>query len=293
MGAKKFEWINSSHDEQQYDAEQRRVIRVQAMRAAASSRKKTGTWGKLNMRQPAVIRYTTVGSGGDGSSSSDDGGTTSYDSSNGGQFRSSVRARDAWKPKNHVIPIIRYLKSDGTPDTTRPAALSQSEQWNGRLERPMPLLGFEYLSADIGINVLDLEELTCVATGQLAGPLLAQDLASLTKVMVRSRQSYLIHIPARYGHSTCLDDALRCVAVQAKRVLVPNYAPNGRTDLYGLYGKALRSLQNAVNNEDDWSNPCILGAIEVLSMFEVRTQTFYLHSPASSSSPSDLRTLSF
>ncbi|KAK9418821.1 hypothetical protein SUNI508_07593 [Seiridium unicorne] len=267
MGAIKFEWIHSSSDDinKEHDAEKRKAVRVQAMKAAAASRKKTGTWGKQNMRQPEVVRLYSNDK------------ATSASASHKEASRNSVRARDMLRPTNHVIPIIRYLNSDGRSATMHlgTPATSQFEQSNGRIGRPMPLPGFEHLSVDVGVNVLDLDELTCVATGQVAGSLLAQHHTTLDKLIVRRRQSYLFHIPARYGHSPCLDDALRCVATKAKRILLPDSATaSGELDTYGLYGKALSSLQAAVNDANDWTDPHTLGAIEILSICEL------LESPA-------------
>lgn len=271
MDATKFEWINSSNDDdQKYDSGKRRIIRVQAMRAAAASRKNSVMWGKHNMRQPEVVRYASSRSTDSSDASTDDHDNTEVPGSHAIVQRSSVRARSTCKPsKGHVIPIIRYLITDGNPTTTRlgASAFTQFEQWNGRPQRPMLLPGFEDLSAEIGVNVLDLDELTGVATGQVACSMLHQERTSLDKLIVRRRQSYLFHIPARYGVSSCLDDALRCIVTKAKRVLVGGVI-NPALDLQ-LYGRALRSLQNAVDKSGDWRDPNILGAIEILSIYEV------------------------
>lgn len=257
MVAVKFEWINSGHDDQKYDKDKRRAIRVQAMKAAAAARKKSGAWGKQNMRQTETVRH-----------GSNIDGTTSKHSSNDIRMN-SVRARDVWVSKSHTIPIIRFLKSDSARDTVQlgTSAIAQFEQWNGRPGRPIPLPPFERLAADVGVNVLDLDELARIATGQVAGLMLAQNRTSLAELLVRRRNSYLSHIPARYGQSNCLDDALRCVASKAKTFLVPGCSAPA-ADLDG-YGKALRSLQSAVNDPDEWSDPNILGAIQILSIREV------------------------
>ncbi|KAH6651629.1 hypothetical protein BKA67DRAFT_660424 [Truncatella angustata] len=266
MVAIQFEWINSDHDCQRYGADKRRAIRVQAMKSVAASRKKTGTWGKQNTRQTEIVICDN--------DSSNSNSESPCNSGKGRELhRSSIRARDALKTKAHAIPIVRYLKSDGIPATAGPgaSALTQLGQWNARPPRGMPLFGFEHLSADVGVNVLDLDELTGVATGQVAASMLSEHRTSLDKLIVRRRQSYLFHIPARYGHSACLDDAIRCVASKAKRVLLPNNpaSAGGELDLFGLYGKALRSLQAAVDDSNDWTDPSILAAIEILSICEL------------------------
>ncbi|KAF3019240.1 hypothetical protein E8E14_003239 [Neopestalotiopsis sp. 37M] len=302
MGGANFAWINSSHDELQYDAEKKRAVRVQAMKAAAASRKKTGTWGKQNMRQANVVRYTSETNEGGPQRAQfpeeeDDETPHMRQSQQQRQKQkhqtSTVRARDAWRSKSHVVPVIRFLKSSSssslsTNDTSHPlydgthaappALISRIQQcYYSRPARPLPLGDFERVSADLGLNVLDLDELTAVAAGQAAGSLLARNRASLHTLIVQRRQrSYLFHVPARYGHGSCLDDALRCVAIKARRVLVAGAtggavvgvgSPEG--DSYGFYGKALRGLQAAVDKQSNWTDPDILGAIEILSIYEL------------------------
>lgn len=280
MGAAKFEWINASHDQPKYDAEKKRTIRVQAMKAAAQSRKKTGTRGNQNMRQADVVRiYSEEVEAGPPSLEGDEDVLCQQQhkqkQKQKRQPNSVVRARDAWRSKSAVIPIIRYLKSDDAPNplhysSNGPALFTQFEQCYARPARAMPLPDFERVSVDLGLNVLDLDELTAVAAGQAAGSLLAQNRASLDTLIVRRRQSYLFHIPARYGHCTYLDDALRCVAIRARRVLVPGTTGESTAgDSYRFYGRALRGLQAAVDKQSDWSDPNILGTIEILSIYEV------------------------
>lgn len=280
MGAAKFEWINASHDQPKYDAEKKRTIRVQAMKAAAQSRKKTGTRGNQNTRQAGVVRiYGEEVEAGPPSPESDEDVLCQQQhkqkQKQKRQPNSVVRARDAWRSNSAVIPIIRYLKSNDAPSplhqsSNGPALFTQFEQCYARPARAMPLPDFERVSVDLGLNVLDLDELTAVAAGQAAGSLLAQNRASLDTLIVRRRQSYLFHIPARYGHCSYLDDALRCVAIRARRVLVPGTTGESTAgDSYRFYGRALRGLQAAVDKQSDWSDPNILGTIEILSIYEV------------------------
>ena len=89
----------------------------------------------------------------------------------------------------------------------------------------------------------------------------------LNCLISRRRRSYLSFVPSRYGHSPFLDEAIRCLAVRARRVLVPSARPPETLEMM-QYGRALQSLQAAVNSED-WASPDVLCAVEILSMFEV------------------------
>ncbi|KAH8664644.1 hypothetical protein BX600DRAFT_302276 [Xylariales sp. PMI_506] len=133
--------------------------------------------------------------------------------------------------------------------------------------------GLESLTIEVGMDVLDLSALTTVHIGARASSCLTKRPANVMTLISRRKASYLNFIPARYGRSQCLDDALRCVAAKARRILVK---PESASDAAGLalelslYGKALRSLQNAVDSPSEkWRSPEVLCAIQILSMYEL------------------------
>ncbi|KAI1843630.1 hypothetical protein JX266_010263 [Neoarthrinium moseri] len=260
MPVTKFQWINLSDDGQKYDTDKRRAVRIQAMKAAAATRKQSGTWGKLNMRQLSVMQDK---------SPVQQRNSNHCEAQSIKRPQSSIRARDAVTGScgTRSVPVAWNLASCKDLDANQERRISPFEQWHGLLTRPMPLAGFEALAADTGLDVLDLDELTSVSLGQIAGTLLARKHTSLDKLIARRRQSYLFHLPARYGHTPCLDDALRCLAAKAKHVLAPNSSTlGGELHFISLYGQALRSLQSAVNS-DEFSNADVLGAVELLSIY--------------------------
>ena len=232
--ATEFQWINTSNGKPEYDTKTRKLIRAQAMKEVASKRKKSGVWNKQNQRQYEVIRCE---------------GSTQL-------------ARDA-------RALQQFRAAPGT--TGDPSFPSFSPSELGRLfvpSRSMPISGFELLVTDVGLNVLDLDELTCISAGQRAGPLLSQNPAILKKLIARRRDSYMAHLPARYGATSCLDHALRYLAIKAKHFLV-SPEQGSAPDEFRLYGKALHSLQAAVNDDKASANADVLCAIEILSICEV------------------------
>jgi hypothetical protein len=228
--ATQFQWIYSSCDSQDYDADTRRAIRAQAMRKAAAARKKSGTWG-VNRRQHMVIRY---------------------DSGEGERGLAAPRQ----------CSVFRDVDRAGR-------AASQLGFWFGAPGKSMPLTGFDMLVADAGLNVLDLDELTCISAGQRASLLLSETPTKLATLFARRRESYLFHLPARYDQTTCLQDALCCLAIRAKRFVSPTSQRDPSGELR-LYGKALRSLQAAIDDGQSCTQSDVLCAIEILSICEVR-----------------------
>lgn len=197
-------------------------------------------------------------------------------------LQSSQRARDIWAPRSrrHVVTAgTTATGNDATTDEERArhhyAAMQQQQQRRAALRSrtvvfspPVPLMsGFERLFADVGFNVLNLDELIGAASWRITDTSFSHGPSNLRSVIMQ-RESYFSHLPARYGSGTpCLDDALRCIAVKVKRVLSPE-AYIGDAGDAGLYGKALRSLQSAITGES-WSDPNVLCAAELISVYEV------------------------
>lgn len=271
MGAQTFAWINTSQDGPRgYSEEEKGVIRAQATRAAVTSRAARLTTAKEGGSPELCVARCSPPTG-TGRKTTDEPPKPPY----GASRLSSVRARDAWK--TNPRPTTATTAPDATSTESQLITVAKPTRTEKRRSRAhparaMPLTGFERLTADTGLDMLDLDELAGIVVGQVASFILSQDRESLPKLFSRRRHSYLFHMPARYGHNTCLDDALRCLAAGTRRLLLPAPARSDFQEkrVLRLYGKALNSLQAAVNEPDSWKNPHILGAIQVLGMYEVR-----------------------
>ncbi|KAI1842467.1 hypothetical protein JX266_011362 [Neoarthrinium moseri] len=193
--------------------------------------------------------------------------------------RTSLRARDAWKSQSTDDQVQEARANEGKP---RPLAIQRTHQGRpvvhaplnlstvprranvAALLKPMSLAGFERLIADTGLKELDLDALIGVATGQTYGLPPREQLARLSKP--KQVQSFLTYIPTRYGHRTCLDDVIRCLTSKIKSMLVPT-ALGEVTDTLSLYGKALKSVQAAIQSAS-WADPDVLCAIAMLGTYE-------------------------
>jgi hypothetical protein len=238
-----YEWIVLAKDYHNDRKKMLRKIRSHAMRGTAASRKKSGTWGKQNQLQypvacPSGSEYT------------------SSDFSEAATDSSEDQDSEAHSLGKEIVKNSIYRPFDD--DLTCELNLGLS----------MPLSGLDQLAAEIGINVLDLSALTTVHIGQEATTFLKKNPNGLVNLVRNQRPSYLTHVTTRYGCSDCLDDAIRCVATKAHRVLTASGKGDRAIEL-NLYGKALRSLQSAIDLEDGWKNPNILCAVQVLSLYEV------------------------
>lgn len=179
-----------------------------------------------------------------------------------------------------VEPVPSFSATECIPSDLPPAVPARRSGDKGnepyfklRLGLPMPLSGLDQLATEIGVNVLDLSALTTIHIGQTAMSFLMNDPNHLVGLVSVRKSSYLTHVATRYGSSYCLDDAVRCVATKAHRLLV-GIGNGGRTLELTSYGKALRSLQTAIDLEQEWRNPEVLCAVQVLSLFEVGNSVY-------------------
>jgi hypothetical protein len=248
--AEQFAWIVLGNDFQNGNKKMRSRIRSHAMRKTGALRKNSGIWGQRNLRQYPVLHVAA---------------TTSTASS----ISETTSGRSSGDTNGPEIEVREYTSSPSDD------ALA-FEPWLGR---PMPLSGLDQLTAEIGVNVLDLSALTTIQIGQKATSFLTKRPNHLVDLVGRRRLSYLTHVPGRYGRTSCLDDALRCVATKACRVLAGPGKGECTREL-ASYGKALHSLQSAVDHEEGWRNPDVLCAVQVLSLYEVCSSVPAPHGPA-------------
>jgi hypothetical protein len=233
-----IEWIDLSNAHLGTD-KTRTKVRSHAMKATAASRRKNATWGKRNLRQLPGYRINNKTT--QGSSSSMPNDETSTDT-------------------------VGALSQ-----TSGALALSKSPGWSAvavNISPAMPLTGIELLAAEFGVHILDLSALTAIQCGWTACAILASRPNWINSLVSRRQPSYLYCVASRYGSNSCLDEALRCVAIRAKRILAPSCLPFDLSESL-QYVAALKSLQKAVDDVEERSQPEVLGAINLLSLFEV------------------------
>lgn len=135
---------------------------------------------------------------------------------------------------------------------------------------PVPLSGLDELIRDHGFSPIDLSALTSIHIGAVASTVLSSEPSRLPGLMSCQQWSYFDHVPARFGHSPCLDDAFRCLVTAARSMLVPDRARPSQKMVLSQYGTALQSLQSAVNDASQRYSPEVLCATGLLALFEVR-----------------------
>jgi hypothetical protein len=132
---------------------------------------------------------------------------------------------------------------------------------------PQPLSSrYETFRLSYNFDITDLTSFTDVDLVTNAYRLLQGEPNRLVSLLQKQYSSFLIHLPTRYGSSTCLDDAMHCVAARAGQMLgfqMPTSMP------YILYGKALKSLQIAISDDAECTESDIYCVTRLLVLYEV------------------------
>ena len=81
---------------------------------------------------------------------------------------------------------------------------------------------------------------------------------------------YLDFVPQYYASNGLIKAVVDCTLAQAQNVLSPHPAVS-TTQVLQLYGKALRTLQAALQDSELRLQPEVLCATQILALYEVRT----------------------
>ncbi|KAH8657686.1 hypothetical protein BX600DRAFT_438876 [Xylariales sp. PMI_506] len=191
-----------------------------------------------------------------------------------GAYRPRKRVRRDGPPdRHHSEP--KHVKVTTTTEAlaARDVAKMSNAEALARLRRlfslpPQIVTGIERLRSEVGVDVLDMSFLTVVQIGQRVPGLLKEDGSTLVKLANRRRVSFMSFLPARYGHCGYLDDAIRCFSLTSRRAFRHNQQTMDVSEA-AQFSKTLKSLQIAVNNSKNWSNPDLICAVMLVAMCEL------------------------
>lgn len=126
--------------------------------------------------------------------------------------------------------------------------------------------GYETFRLEHRFDITDLDTFTNVDLATNAYCLLLDKPSRVACLLQERKGSFLVYLPSRYGSCICLDDAMHCVAARAAQMLglqLSKHKP------YELYGRALRSLQNAIGGEVETTISDIYCTTRLLVLYEV------------------------
>ena len=297
-----FEFIVQGQDvyKQGFSREAKTRIRKQAMKKTAAERRKTNEHGKRNLRQlpvaddepivdplpastPLQLRFANAaravgGVGSDAVVLAASPWSRPIEAGLPDDHADLQRYKPSVRPAPYSTTLRRQTWRKGQVySSTEPA----EAPFGIRITLPMPLSGLERMVADYGVNPIHFSSLTNIQVGRIAANLLSTEPQRLQKLLGSSSWSYFDFVPARIGHHLFLDDALRCLMFKTRALLTNDglacRAEGGRQRAEDVekrilfhYGRALRGLQDAVQDPSLAQSPDVLGATGILSVFEVR-----------------------
>ena len=241
-----LEWIDQSTDGHiPKNKASRRKIRRQAMRGIGAARKQDGTYGKVNLRQLPILMEEAV----DNSVSTISELSRSSLSSNN-QFQKETRTHE-------------QNQSDQSYSTW-----SLHEQIYSTLPPPPSSKGYELARIQYGVDLPQLSLLTKIHFGRTAYRLLAKQPSMLWEMFRLDDWSYLGHVPQLYDQSNLIQDVTNCALARAQHSLGIDPMKPSPTVLR-LYGKALASLQHALDDPSRLRDPLLLCATQIMELFEL------------------------
>jgi hypothetical protein len=244
-----FEFIVQEQDAYKtgFTKETRTRIRKQAMKKIGEERRKHGDYGKHNLRQCPIVVDEII---------------------------------DRPVPTATTVPLTLPFR-DGSQSRDQLVGLaSRSESAAGGgsgsgvhsdpdtcIAAPMPLSGVDRMVADYDINPVHFSALTNIQLGGVAASVLSHEPERLQHLLGGQHWSYFSFVPSRFGHYPFLDDAVRCLVAKVRSMVTSS--AEAESVVLSHYGKALKSLQEAVQDPNLAMGPDVLGATGILSVFEV------------------------
>ncbi|KAK3615045.1 hypothetical protein LTR56_026835 [Elasticomyces elasticus] len=248
--------------------EARTTIRKQAMRDIGLARKARGGYGRINVRQG--VQYADSHEGSIPFRSAV-GMTLSRSSSTTLSSRSSSRAPAVRTPNTSQPSTVdwdEFVEAVPREDVADDYANDQSTMsCNLMLPSLSPVPDYERARSKFGIDLMSLSILTNFNVGKSTIAILSADPTRLASLLNLAQWSYLEYVPERYGISECLTAATNCLLAKVHTVLAPKEECYAMCNL--LYGRALRSLQDAIASDSSAMDADVLCATQLLSLHEL------------------------
>lgn len=234
------------------DPQIRTQIKRQAMQKTAQKRRQRRNHGQVNLGQPLVWSTESV--------------------------------PNTIKPSYRRLTVDRANKNFPSPSSEQQLRVpptgvacyqdwyevtqAQISEWQ-HLNPRMPSSNFEKVCGRFNMCPDDLSALTVAHIGPISSDLLTQSPHLLASILPRRQRSYLSLLGHRFGVSVYLDAALQCLLGRVYSHVVASSDNASRRAVFHDYGKALNSLQIAINDPNEWASPDILCTIQLLALSEV------------------------
>ncbi|KAL8703747.1 MAG: hypothetical protein Q9201_003072 [Fulgogasparrea decipioides] len=230
----------------------RTIIRKQAMSKAAVARKRRGMYGKRIVCQYPV--HLNVLDQPERNQETYEPRDTSIRHDTDQHHDLDQVETVVKSPHNSELPVSDLFQTSDVP----------ALDW---IPASPPSTGYEAARIRYGFDVVALSPLTALHVGRATAQPLHANPARLLDILQNKQWSYFDFLPGRFGQTQCLDDAICCVVARVRQWITTHGEPCRQT--LGLYARAVKSLQTALDDPATRLHPNVLCATEVLSIFEL------------------------
>ncbi|EHK25657.1 uncharacterized protein TRIVIDRAFT_198604 [Trichoderma virens Gv29-8] len=213
----------------------RNVIRRHAMRNVAETRRQRDNYGRHSPKNPPTLTFEAI---------------PKASSSTQPSSSEAVSAGHVDAPAKAIAPITwKYLAG--------PTA-------------PLPMSTPEATIAENFAILHLVESLSGLHLGVNAQASSIPRLG-LHKLQLPQSKTLLSFIPSRYGHVTPLTCAVDCLVARVRQITLKDdgFSEDRCLEVLHLYDKALKALQEAINDDEERKTPETLCAAELLGFFEL------------------------
>lgn len=167
------------------------------------------------------------------------------------------RQQPLFIPKDNTSTSRNESHNAKTTPSSHQIPIREAVQCFHHLPDPS-FIRYQSLCNRYGLDPLSLSFLTSIAMNRATARTIAAKPHRIPHFLGRRYDSYLSHLPSRYGHTPCLTDALDCVVARTRALISPEAKWERLAAL--AYGRALQALQSALKEPE----PGVMLASEVL-----------------------------
>lgn len=135
-------------------------------------------------------------------------------------------------------------------------------------------VGLDNIRSLFNLDPTDLSALLSAHFGTVSQKILDESPSQLHVLLPCKQESFLSYMEERFGMCPSLDAALLCLMTKAHDAVNSCIDGRNQVSILNKYSKAIDMVQEAVYDPDAWANADVLGAVQLLALFEVSVYLF-------------------
>ncbi|KAG8529122.1 uncharacterized protein KY384_005757 [Bacidia gigantensis] len=254
-----FCFINSTEPLAPQSDDVRRIVRQRAMAKAAVTRRQNGNWGKVNLLQYPVNSHDTHSL----EKQDEPRHHSRFVDKSSGQHVSST---------GQNVANIEAVSEQPSPVDCTDTIAEKGVLSLFKIAPNMSPTGYEALRRELNFDILDLSALTTYYVSRITAQQLARQPSQLVHVLRCRQWSFISYLPSRWGNTPCLEAVTKCLVIRVREFLQGSGQPPSKYAL-ALFGRAVCSVQSALDDLTLVTDPDVLCAVRLLSLWELLSES--------------------